>query len=143
MSELLLVAFSRWRIERCFEDQKGEVGLDHYEGRRYRGMKRHYIITMLSYLFLSRVLSELREKKSRVNDLPDPHGDVGRGAMLVAVELVQNESVRTSSGRDRVYPEKTCAITQQSHKNNARETAQAGHIPKGSSAMQMEHDLAL
>jgi len=31
---LLRVAFSRWRIERCFEDQKGEVGLDHYEGRR-------------------------------------------------------------------------------------------------------------
>jgi SRSO17 transposase len=143
VSELLVVAFSRWKIERCFEDQKGEVGLDHYEGRRYRGMKRHYIITMLSYLFLSRVLSELRGKKSRVNGLPDPHGDVCCGAMLVAVELVQNESVRTSGGRDRVYPEKTCASTQEPHENNARETAQVGHIPERSSAMQMEHDLAL
>jgi SRSO17 transposase len=25
---LLLVAFARWRVERCFEDQKGEIGLD-------------------------------------------------------------------------------------------------------------------
>ena len=31
---LLLVAFSRWRVERCFQDDKGAVGLDHYEGRR-------------------------------------------------------------------------------------------------------------
>lgn len=30
---LLLVAFSRWRVERCFEDQKGEIGLDQNEGR--------------------------------------------------------------------------------------------------------------
>jgi SRSO17 transposase len=143
VSELLLVAFSRWRIERCFEDQKGEVGLDHYEGRRYRGMKRHYIITMLSYLFLSRVLSELREKKSRVNGLPDPHGDVCSGAMLVAVEPVEIESLRTSSGRDQVYPEETSAITQKSHENDTRQIAQTGHTPKGSSTLQMEHDLAL
>ena len=34
---LLLVAFSRWRVERCFEDEKGELGLDHYEGRKYQG----------------------------------------------------------------------------------------------------------
>jgi SRSO17 transposase len=38
---LLLVGFSRWRIERCFEDGKGEIGLSHYEGRRYLGLKRH------------------------------------------------------------------------------------------------------
>jgi SRSO17 transposase len=28
---LLLVAFSRWRVERCFEDQKQELGLDQWE----------------------------------------------------------------------------------------------------------------
>ncbi|MBI3462546.1 MAG: hypothetical protein HY000_05720 [Planctomycetes bacterium] len=40
VAALLRVAFSRWRIERCLEDQKGEVGLDHYEGRRWIGLKR-------------------------------------------------------------------------------------------------------
>jgi SRSO17 transposase len=52
---LLLVAFSRWRVERCFEDQKSEIGLDQYEGRRYLGLKRHLIISAVSYLFLTRV----------------------------------------------------------------------------------------
>jgi SRSO17 transposase len=36
---MLLVAFSRWRVERCFEDQKSEIGLDQYEGRRSQGLK--------------------------------------------------------------------------------------------------------
>jgi len=52
---LLLVAFSRWRIERCFEDQKGEVGLDKWEGRKYLGLKRHLILTSISYLFLAKI----------------------------------------------------------------------------------------
>jgi SRSO17 transposase len=43
--ETLLVAFSRWRVERCFEDDKSEIGLDQYEGRRYLGLKRHFIIS--------------------------------------------------------------------------------------------------
>ncbi len=59
---LLVVAFSRWRVERCFEDQKGEIGLDQYEGRRYRGLKRHLVLSMVSYLFLSRVRQEFGGK---------------------------------------------------------------------------------
>ena len=43
---MLLVAFSRWRVERCFEDQKSEIGLDQYEGRRYQGLKRHLILSL-------------------------------------------------------------------------------------------------
>ena len=45
LETLLLVAFSRWRVERCFEDDKSEIGLDQYEGRRYLGLKRHFIIS--------------------------------------------------------------------------------------------------
>ena len=68
LSLLLLVAFQRWRVERCFEDQKQEVGLDCFEGRRYLGLKRHLIMTAVSYLFLSRVCEEEREKKSGVDN---------------------------------------------------------------------------
>ena len=60
---LLLVAFSRWRVERCFQDQKQEVGLDQWEGRRYLGLKRHLILSCLSYLFLATVREQLRGKK--------------------------------------------------------------------------------
>ena len=53
VKELLPVAFSRWRVERCFEDQKTELGFDHFEGRSYVGQKRHQAITTVSHLFLS------------------------------------------------------------------------------------------
>ena len=82
---MLLVAFSRWRVERCFEDEKGELGLDHYEGRRYQGLKRHLIITAVSHLFLAKVHQDLRGEKSGVDGLPSAHGDGGRGEELVAI----------------------------------------------------------
>lgn len=58
---LLKVAFSRWRVERCFEDDKKYVGMDHYEGRRYSGLLRHLIISAVSLLFLARVRQNLLE----------------------------------------------------------------------------------
>ena len=62
VSTLLLVAFSRWRVERCFEDEKGEIGLDHYEGRRYLGLKRHLIVSSVSHLFLAGTRQDLGGK---------------------------------------------------------------------------------
>lgn len=63
MDTLLIVAFSRWRIERVFEDQKQEIGLDCYEGRKYLGLKRHLILSTISYLFLSKTRERLGGKK--------------------------------------------------------------------------------
>lgn len=61
---ILKVVFSRWHIERIFEDGKGEVGMGHFEVRNYLSLKRHMIITMLSFLFLARSTEMLKEKKS-------------------------------------------------------------------------------
>jgi len=80
---ILLPAFSRWRVERCFEDDKGEVGMDHYEGRRYPGLKRHLILSAISYLFLARTNQRLRGKKIRVDRLPGPHGGLGADPLVV------------------------------------------------------------
>ena len=77
---LLLVAFSRWRVERCFEDQKQEVGLDQWEGRHWLGLKRHLILTSVSYLFLVRVREKLRGKKSRADCVPSTQGGGTFGA---------------------------------------------------------------
>lgn len=81
---LLLVAFSRWKVERCFEDQKGEVGLDHYEGRTWVGLIRHLILSSVSYLFLSQVHQELRGEKSGPDGVPGPRGCLRPGDVLVA-----------------------------------------------------------
>ena len=81
LEQLLKVAFSRWHIERCFQDQKGELGLDHFECRRYVGVQRHLLLTAISYLFLTQVKRRWEgAEKKRVDDVP-----VGaRGQRLVA-----------------------------------------------------------
>lgn len=84
LAMLLKVAFSRWPIERCFEDQKGQVGLTHWEGRSWIGLKRHLILTAVSHLFLAMACRQLREKKSRSHRLPGPHRQQRRRAILVA-----------------------------------------------------------
>jgi SRSO17 transposase len=82
LETLLLVAFSRWRVERCFEDQKSEIGLDQYEGRRYLGLKRHLIISAVSYLFLARMRQRWGEKKSGAHRLPIAYGDGCLGPLM-------------------------------------------------------------
>ncbi len=42
----------RWRIERDYQELKQEVGLDHYEGRRWRGFHHHATLCIAAYGFL-------------------------------------------------------------------------------------------
>ena len=44
---------SAWRIEEAFEQAKGEVGLDHYEVRKWPGWYRHITLALLAYAFLA------------------------------------------------------------------------------------------
>ncbi len=84
VGQLLLVAFSRWRVERCFQDQKQDIGLDAWEGRRYIGLKRHLILSSVSYLFLARTRHRLRGKKFRIDHIPSARRRVRPRAKLVA-----------------------------------------------------------
>jgi len=70
LEAILHVAFSRWHIERCFEDDKGEIGLDHFEVRNYLSLKRHLILSAVSFLFLAETNLSLRGEKPRVDDVP-------------------------------------------------------------------------
>ena len=42
----------RWRIERSYEDIKGELGFDHYEGRSFVGWHHHVTTILVCYAFL-------------------------------------------------------------------------------------------
>jgi len=42
----------RWRIERSYEDLKGELGFDHYEGRSFVGWHHHSTVVLACYAFL-------------------------------------------------------------------------------------------
>jgi SRSO17 transposase len=43
----------RWTIEQCFEEAKGEVGLDQYEVRHWTGWYRHITLAMWAYALLT------------------------------------------------------------------------------------------
>jgi SRSO17 transposase len=50
---LVRVAGVRWVIEESFQCAKGEVGLDHYEVRRWPGWYRHITLALLAHAFLT------------------------------------------------------------------------------------------
>ena len=81
---LLWVALSRHRVERLFQDQKTELGLDHYEGRKYGGLIRHLLVTLVSYLFLMRATLARRGGKSGVDSAPNPPGRLAHSRHQVA-----------------------------------------------------------
>jgi SRSO17 transposase len=50
---LVRVAGIRWAIEESFQTAKGQVGLDHYEVRRWPGWYRHITLALLAHAFLA------------------------------------------------------------------------------------------
>jgi SRSO17 transposase len=76
---LLRVAYSRWRIERMFEDSKTELGMDHFEVRKYPSIQRHLVLTCVSHLFLAEFCLAHRKKKSGADRVPgaDSHPPAG------------------------------------------------------------------
>ncbi len=52
-TQLIHLTKLRWRIERDYEEMKNELGLDHYEGRGWRGFHHHGVLCMAAYAFLA------------------------------------------------------------------------------------------
>jgi SRSO17 transposase len=60
-------AKGRFRIEQDYEEMKGEVGLDHFEGRSWQGWHHHVTLVTLAYAFLT--LEKMSHKKNFWIDL--------------------------------------------------------------------------
>jgi SRSO17 transposase len=108
---LLLVAFSRWRIERIFEDSKDELGMDHFEVRRYLSIQRHLILTCVSHLFLAEFRLDHGGKKGRRDDRPstDRHQGLGslvgsRGTVLLEAGGNHRRAIELNPGAQRRRP---------------------------------------
>ena len=58
---LVRLAKLRWRVERDYQEMKQEVGLDHFEGRTWRGFHHHATLCAVAHGFLAlrRALSPL------------------------------------------------------------------------------------
>jgi SRSO17 transposase len=49
---LVRMVMQRWRTERAYQDLKDELGLDHYEGRRFPGWHHHVSVVLCCYAFV-------------------------------------------------------------------------------------------
>ena len=52
LRDLIALARSRWPIEQQYRDLKDELGVDHFEGRTYRGWMHHTVLTAVAFTFL-------------------------------------------------------------------------------------------
>ena len=85
---LVDLAKLRWRIERDYQDLKQEVGLDHYEGRSWRGFHHHATLCIAAYGFLISERETIPPSAARrarpVTQLAFPQGYRPRGSALAA-----------------------------------------------------------
>ena len=73
----LRLSRGRWAIEQYFQRGKDDLGLDHYEGRSWRGFHHHLTMSAVAYLFV--VVDYLRAKK---NFRPDVGTGLARDATI-------------------------------------------------------------
>jgi SRSO17 transposase len=143
LTVLLHVAFSRWRVERCFEDQKTELGFDHFEGRSYVGLMRHQTITAVTHLFLSRVHQEWRGEKTGTHRLSDSHGGRRTGSILVVDGPGQQAIPRPRRASHSQNPGTHRRLPQKPPQTNPAPVARSRHHRQPSTQVRMERKLAL
>jgi SRSO17 transposase len=140
---LLLVAFSRWRIERMFEDSKGELGLDHFEVRKYPSIQRHLILTCISHLFLAEFCLERQKKRTGADRLPGSNGDAELGPHLEPRRAVFPWTGRGHRGAIQVNARAKRRRSKKSPETNHPGIVGSPHQAEGLSNLSMAEEVAL
>jgi len=65
--QLARVASTRYTVEQCIEEAKGETGLDEYEVRYWQSWHRHITLSMMAHTWLASVRYQATEKKGGLN----------------------------------------------------------------------------
>lgn len=68
LRDLVTLVRSRWPIEQQYRELKDELGIDHFEGRSYRGWGHHTVLTAIAFTFLQ--LERLRSDDEPRPTLP-------------------------------------------------------------------------
>ena len=64
LKTLVWLSGLRWAIEQCFEETKSELGMDHYEVRKFTGWHHHMLTCMLAHFFLWHMKIRLGKKST-------------------------------------------------------------------------------
>jgi SRSO17 transposase len=93
--QLVRIVKERYRTERVYEDFKGELGLDHFEGRRFRGWHHHVSVALCCYAFVvaERVRTfsprpDGRKQPTRSHARPERHFDDSFATARLAIARV-------------------------------------------------------
>jgi SRSO17 transposase len=76
-SQIARLVKERWRTERAYEDLKGELGLDHFEGRSFAGWHHHVSVVLSCYAF---IVAERARHFPPSRRRTGPHHPVSRAA---------------------------------------------------------------
>jgi SRSO17 transposase len=78
LKQLACLIKARWVCEQAHQQLKEELGLDHFEGRSWRGLHRHALMTLIAYLFLQHLRLQAaprgKKKDRRTATTPEPAG---------------------------------------------------------------------
>jgi SRSO17 transposase len=74
VATLVRLAKLRWRVERDYQELKQEIGLDHFEGRTWRGFHHHATLCAVAHAFLALRRALFPPEQSEVDDLAGPPG---------------------------------------------------------------------
>lgn len=104
LAVLAQVASSRWPVEQCFEEAKGETGLDQYEVRGWPSWHRHITLSMLAHGFLAGQRREVGGKGNGGSRRPGTGewaggGERAGGAPPARPDLAAPAGVRCLSSR--------------------------------------------
>ena len=61
-TELIKASTMRWPIEQCFQEGKGQLGMDCYEHRSWPAWHRHMIYVFLALHFLLRLRLKFKKR---------------------------------------------------------------------------------
>jgi SRSO17 transposase len=62
LRQMVLYSHTRWQVEQGYQQLKEELGLDHFEGRSWKGLHHHITLCFMAYDFLVLLQDEERKK---------------------------------------------------------------------------------
>lgn len=101
--QLVRWAKARWRVEHDYEHLKDELGLDHFEGRRWLGWHHHVTMATMAYGFLIR--EQLRHRAGAKKNGARPHRPPGSRRTPVPLENMDRALHRVRPARPPRHPE--------------------------------------
>lgn len=102
VKELIRTAKLRWRVERDYQEMKGELGLDHFEGRTWRGFHHHATLCAVAHGFLALRRALFPPEQSEVDaahgSSPSAAGSTDAHWLVPAVRQTGRWPLATASG---------------------------------------------